>query len=177
MNKLLATALVSIGLAVAVPVAFSQSAGSVAEDGRGQAAQRQPGQRASRMPSQRVEAQLERIRTTLKITPAQQRQWDAYAKVRRNQAAQMDKRVQERRALKAQRSADAGRASLEERRERKRERLVAATQRLDELTVVEKPLYAVLTPDQQRVADEVLTGRGARGQGGGKHHRGRSGPA
>ncbi len=177
MNKFLAISIVAIGIAVAVPVALSQSAGGVTDGVRGQSAQRQPGPRSAKMmPSQRVEAQLARIRTALNITAAQQRQWDAYANLRRHQAAAMDKRFQERRAQKLQRPADAGRATLEERRERQRERLLARGQRLDELWVVEKPLYAALTPDQQRIADEVLTGRGERRQGGGKH-RGRPGRA
>jgi hypothetical protein len=169
MNKFLAASIVAISLAAAVPAVLSQTQGSAADSGRGQSAQRQPEQqRASRMPSERMEAKLERIRTALKITAAQQPQWDAYANVRRNQAAENDKRVQERRAQRAERSAGAGRMTVEERRERKR-------QRLSQLSVVEKPLYATLTPDQQRVADEVLAERGARRRGGGQQ-RGRSGP-
>ena len=176
MNKLLATTLVSIGLAAAVPAAFAQTAGPAADGGRGQSMQRQHEQRAFGNPSERVEARLAYIRTALKITPAQQAQWDAYANVRRQQAAAMDKRFQERRAQMAQRSADAKRPTFVERRERQRDRMVAATQRLNELLTVEKPLFAALSADQQRVADEVLTAGGGRRHGGG-HHRGRFGRA
>ena len=176
MNKLLATTLVSIGIAAAVPAAFAQTAAPAADGGRGQFAQRQSEQRAFRMPSERLEAQLAYISTALKITPAQQSQWDAYVNVRRNQATAMDRLIQERRARMAQRPADAQRPTLIERRERQRERLGAATQRLDELRTVETPLYASLSAEQQRVANEVLLGGGRR-HGGGFHHGGRFGRA
>ena len=45
MNKLLATTLVSIGIAAAVPAAFAQTAAPAADGGRGQFAQRQSEQR------------------------------------------------------------------------------------------------------------------------------------
>ena len=178
MNKLFATTLVSVGLAAgAASLALAQTAGQPAPDaGGGQFAQRQPDQRAFRLPSERVEARLAYIQTALKITAAQQSQWDAYANMLRKQAGVMDKRFQERRAQMAQRPADARRPTLIERRERQRDRMVAATQRFDELLTVEKPLYAALTPEQQRVADEVLTAGGGRRHGGG-HHRGRFGRA
>lgn len=177
MNKLLATTLVSIGIAAAVPAALAQTAAPAADGGRGQFAQRQPDQRTFRLPSERVEARLAYIQTALKITAAQQSQWDAYANMLRKQAGAMDKRFQERRAQMAQRPADARRPTLIERRERQRDRMVAATQRFDELLTVEKPLYAALTPEQQRVADGVLTAGGGRRHGGGHHRGGRFGRA
>jgi hypothetical protein len=120
-------------------------------------------------PSERVEAHLAYIRTALKITPAQQSAFDAYASVKRKHATEMDKRFEERRARMAQAPAGATRPSFIERRERQRERLVTATQRFDELLAVEKPLFAALTPEQQQVAGEVLGGGGRRHGG---HHRG-----
>jgi periplasmic protein CpxP/Spy len=176
MNRLLATTIVSISLAGAIPAAVAQTAAPAPESGRGQLAQRQHDQRAFRMPSERLEAHLAYIKTALQITPAQQPQWDAYVNVRRNQATAMDRRIQERRAQMAQHPADAQRPTFIERRERQRERMIAATQRLDELMTVEKPLYAVLSPEQQRVASEVLLTGGPR-HGGGHHRGGRFGRA
>ena len=171
MNKLFAATLVSIGVAAAVP-AFAQTTGTAPEASRGQqSAQRQFERRPAMKPSERVEAQLAYIRTALKITPAQQSAFDAYASVKRKHAADMDKRFEARRASMAQRGADAKRPTFIERRERQRERLVTATQRFDELLAVEKPLFAALSPEQQRVAGEVLSGGGHR-HGGGHHHRG-----
>src|SRR5262245_50491747 len=102
MNKLLATALVSVGLAMAVPAAIAESTG--AEDPAGApAAERQVQRRPSMTMSERVEARLAYIRTALKITPAQQQQWDAYANVHRKHAATMEKRFQERHAQMGER--------------------------------------------------------------------------
>lgn len=176
MNKLLATALVSIGLASAMPAGLAQTAGPAADAGRGQSAQRQFEQGAFRMPSERVEARLAYIRTALKITAAQQPQWDAYANVLRTQASAMDKRFQERRAQMAQGPAgERKRPTAIERHERQRDRMVLNTQRLNELLTVEKPLFAALSPEQQGVANEVLAQRG-HGRGG-FQQRGRSGRA
>jgi len=174
-NKLLATSIVSIGLASAVPAVLAETAADPAGAPAGQIAQRHSEQRAFRAPSERAEAQLAYIRTALKITSAQQPQWDAYANVRRNQAAAMDKRFQERRAQMAQRQQQAGefkRPTAIDRHERQRERMVQTSQRLTELLAVEKPLYAALSPEQQRVADEVLVQRGGRGGHGHGHSRG-----
>ena len=169
MNKLIATTLVSIGIASAVPAVLAQTA-PAADAGRGQFTQRQHEQRAFRKPTERVEAQLAYIQTALKITPAQKPQFDAYADVRRKQAAAMDRRFEERRAQMAQ-AGERKRPNAVERHERQRDRMVLATQRLNELVAVEKPLYAALSPEQQRVADEVLAQRG-RAHGGRFQHRG-----
>lgn len=174
MNRIIAASLISAGLAAAVP-ALAQTAGSAADTARGQATQRQHEQRAFRAPTERVEARLAYIKTALKIAPAQESQWNAYANVRRTQASAMEKRFQERRAQMEQRPGDGKRPTVIERRERQREFMAATTQRLDELIAVEKPLYAALTPEQQRVADEVLAGSGRRHGGG--HHRGQHGRA
>lgn len=176
MNKLVATTLVSIGLAAAVPAALAQTAAPAADGGRGQVHKQQE-QRAFRMPSERIEARLAYIKTALKITAAQEPQWNAYASMLRKHAGAMDKRFQERRAQMAQRSADARRPTIVDRHERQRTRMVAATQRLDELLAVEKPLYAALSSEQQRVANEVLGAGGARRHGGGHHRGGRFGRA
>jgi hypothetical protein len=181
MNKLLATTLVSVGLAAAVPAAFSQSAEPAAQPAAAPAAQtpQRFERRAFRAPSERIEARLAYLRTALKITSGQEAQWEAYANFHRKQAQAMDERLQERRArmekARAQTERTRQRPGAIERHERQRERMVRATQRLDELLAVEKPLYAALSPEQQRVADEVLAPRG-KGRGG-FHHRGRFGRA
>lgn len=171
MRKLIVTALVTAGLAAAAPAALAQTGGGPAADAAyAPAAQRQFDRKPAMTIGERVEARLAYIRTALKITAGQQSQWDAYANVRRKQAAAMEKTFQERRAQMGQRQADGRRPTAVERHEFQRTRMAAAVQRLDELLVVEKPLYAALTPEQQRVADAVLTERGGRRHGG--HHRG-----
>lgn len=164
MKKLFATSIVAVGLAAAVPAAFAQNTDPAAAPGR-PFAQRHHEQRAFGMPSERVEARLAYIRTALKITDGQRPQWDAFAGVLRKQASSMDERMQARRAQMEKGAAERKRPTAVERHERQRQFMTVATQRLDELLAVEKPLYAALSPDQQRVADEVLGARG-RGPGG-----------
>jgi len=170
MKKLFATSVVAAGLAAAVAGAFAQTPDATSAPAR-PFAQRHHEQRAFRMPSERVEARLAYVHTALKITPAQQPQWDAYAGVLRKQAATMEQRFKERRAQAEKSPGERKRPTAVERHERQRERMAAAAQRLDELLAVEKPLYAALSPEQQHVADEVLSFRG-RGTPGRFPHRG-----
>src|SRR5262245_7397407 len=165
MRKLIATTLVTASLAAGVPAALAQAETAAGDPAGAPAAQRQLERKPAMTMGERVEARLAYIRTALKITGAQQSQWDAYANVRRQQAVAMEKTFQERRAQIEQRRAEGKRPTAVERHEFARTRMAAATQRLDELLAVEKPLYAALTPEQQRVADEVLSEHGG-------HHRG-----
>ena len=103
MKKLILSTLVSASLAAAAAApARAQSAGA---EGAGpqarHAAQRQQEQRASRLPSERVEARLAYLKTALKITDAQQPQWDAFADTLRKQARAADERMKAHRAQTA----------------------------------------------------------------------------
>lgn len=156
MNKLLVHTLLSATLVAAAPLALAQSGGSMPH-ARPAAAGPQHGG-AFRMPSERVEARLAYLRTALKITDAQQSQWEAFANTLRKQAKDMDSRVQARRAQRAEGKRD-GRPTAIERLERRQERLALASTRLNELVTAAKPLYTALTPEQQKIADELLTQR------------------
>ena len=115
--------------------------------------------RAFNRPTERVEARLAYIKTALKITAAQEPQWNAYADVLRKNAREMDQRFQarqqQRRAGPASRRPEA-RPNAIERLERLQSFHAQAVTQLNELLAAEKPLYAALSPEQQRVADEVL---------------------
>lgn len=169
MNKLILTALVSAGLAAAVPQAIAQTAD--AEGGGPQArpfAQRQhPEQRAFRSPTDRVEARLAYLKTALKITGAQEAQWNAFAEVRRKHAREATERMQQFRSRMAERQQGA-RPTAVERMERRQAMLAAASTRLSETLAAAKPLYAALSPEQKQIADELLAPRGR----GGFHQRG-----
>ena len=167
MRKSIISTLVTLSLAAAaVPLAVAQSAAP-------SAAPQRHAQSAFRLPSERVEARLAYVKTALKITDAQAPQWNAYANVVRKHAQQADQRMQERRARMAQ-GAERKRPTAIERLERRQQFLATAAARSSERLVVQKPLYAALSPEQQRVADEVFAPRGQRGghhRGGGRHGR------
>jgi hypothetical protein len=171
MNKLIASTLVSIGLTAAgVSLAADPATTPPATSG----AQTQHGmrhhdeQRAFRLPSERVEARLAYVKTALKITDAQQPQWNAFADTLRKQALERDKRIQERRTRMAQRSEHQKLTAIA-RMEQQQQRHAHALSSLNDLLAVERPLYAALTADQKQVADEVLAPRSRLAM---FHHRG-----
>ena len=128
-----------------------------------------PRQRAFSMPSERVEARLAYLRTALKITDAQQPQWESFANVMRGQARNMDKRFADRRAQGMQPRPN---VSAIERLERTQVRMNERAARLGEVINAAKPLYASFSPDQRQIADELLSRQGRGGRGGFQRHRG-----
>ena len=170
MNKLLASTLVSLGLIAAAPSLVSaQNAEQIAAaDAQTQPAPRQQDQRrAFSMPSERVEARLAYIRTALKITDAQQPQWNAFADTLRKQASALDKQFESRRAQMAQ-GTQRQRPNAIEQLERRQQLHTAALTSLNERLAVQKPLYAALSEEQKQIADQLLAPRHGR-----FHHRGR----
>jgi hypothetical protein len=173
MKKLITGTLVSIGLAAAAPLALAQTAGPAVETAQGQHAQRhhQRGERAFRLPSERAEARLAYLKTALKITSEQEAQWNAFAEVRRKHARQADERMQTRRAQMDKR-AKGTRPTAVERMEFRQKMLASQSQRVGELVSAGKPLYAALSPEQQKIADQLLAPRShGKFQGRGKHRR------
>jgi len=162
MRRSIISTLVTLSLAAAaVPLAVAQTAAPSASPQRSAHAQH-----AFRMPSERTEARLAYVKTALKITDAQAPQWDAYASVVRKQAQQADQRMQERRSRMERAKAAGGerkRPTAIERLERRQQFFTTAAARSGELLAVQKPLYAALSPEQQRVADELFVPRGHRG--------------
>ena len=132
-----------------------------------------PEGRAFRNPSERVEARLAYLKTALKITDAQQPQWESFANVLRKHAQDRGERIQKFRAQGGPRP-DAGSVTAIERLERTQSRMVLRAARLNDVIAAAKPLYAALSPEQQAVADEMLARQGQRGQPGHQrqHHRG-----
>jgi hypothetical protein len=164
MQSLITRTLISLCLAAATTaLAFAQtpkpSAGAPAASPGASAATpslRQHPRRVFANPTDRIEARLAYIRTALKITDAQTPQWNAYADLVRRIARDTEQRIQ---SFRSQMQSRTQRPTVIERLERQQSFLSAAVTRLNELLAVEKPLYAVLTPEQQRVADEVLAPR------------------
>ena len=197
MNRVLLATAVSAAFAFAIPAVFAQSAESeaptvvaAAAADTARAPRAAPERRAFRSPSERVEARLAYIRTALKITDAQQPQWEGFANVLRKHARVMDERMAKRRAAMDERmkqrqaqgpQQDAQRpqrpnVSAIDRLERTQRRMAERSTRLNEVIAAAKPLYASLSPEQKQVADDLLArqGRGGHHQrhGRGGHHRG-----
>ncbi|MBY0271178.1 MAG: Spy/CpxP family protein refolding chaperone [Burkholderiales bacterium] len=170
MNKLMMSALIAAGFAAAVPLTMAQTANPAPGATQGRHTKHfHHDKQAFSLPSERVEARLAYIRTALKITAAQQTQWDNFAGVMRKQAKDADARVQEHRAKMAA-NTERKRPNAIERLERQQVFMATASARIGERLAVQKPLYAALSPEQQQVADKVLAGHGGkRGGHGGRH--------
>jgi hypothetical protein len=159
MNKLLGRTMVSACfLAVAASSAYAQAPANMeARAAYGQAS-RQADRPFSR-PTERVEARLAYAKTALKITDAQQPQWDAYANQVRKIAQDLEQRFKARRSEGQSGRPQAQQLNAIERLERAQSFHAAAITRINQILAVEKPLYAALSPEQQKVADEVLRPR------------------
>jgi hypothetical protein len=162
MNRLLLGTLASLSLAVAAaPAALAQAPQAQSATER-QAERHGKGhrgaERAFRAPTERVEARLAYIRTALKITDAQTPQWESFAQTMRGHAQEAEKRMQARRAGRAERPRE-GRPTAIDRLERRQARLAASATRIEATLNAAKPLYAALSAEQQRVADQLLSPR------------------
>ncbi|KPK18001.1 MAG: hypothetical protein AMJ67_12280 [Betaproteobacteria bacterium SG8_41] len=162
MNKLLIRTVVAASFAAATaPLVLAQSASSGAEGLRTEH-RHGHGQRAMRLPSERVEARLAYLKTALKITDAQEAQWSGFADTLRQQARAADERFKTRHARRQER-VKRSRPTAIERIEHRQARLAAAAERLNQMLIAAKPLYAALSPEQQQIADELFSRRGHRG--------------
>lgn len=158
MNKLLSTALISVFIAATSASVASAQTAAPADSRAGISHGKRFAERAFARPGERAEARLAYIKTALKIGEAQQPQWDAYAQLVRRNAQDMEQRLQARRAGAPART-QRQRPNAIERLERAQSFHAEAIARLNQLLAVEKPLYAALSPEQQKVADVVLNPR------------------
>lgn len=193
MNRTLLATVVSAAFAAAAPFAMAetvdvgadaaivvaQTAPQRAPDASG-AQPQAPEKRALRKPSERVDARLAEARAALKITDAQQPQWESFSNVLRKQARDMDQRVEQHRAqrdaggaqgadaagARASQRPEARNVSAIERLERRQQRMAEHSARLNDVIAAAKPLYAAFTPEQKQIADTMLARQGH----GGKRH-------
>ncbi len=171
MNKLMISTLVAAGIATAAPLAMAQTGNLPTGVHQNQRASgHHHGNQAFSLPGERVEAQLAYIRTALKITDAQQAQWDDFAGVMRKHAQNADERIKAWRA-KSAKPEERRHQTVIERLEHRQARLASAVAQMTERLAVEKPLYSALSPEQQQIADQVLASR----QHGGFHRGDRHG--
>ena len=146
----------SIG-AVVLAAALATAGGAFAQD--------RHEQRPFSKPTERVEARLAYVKEALKITDAQKAQWNAYADAQRKLAAEREKqfgewrqKMAERRQQRAEGKApeERPRPSAIERLDRAGKMHADAIARVNAQLAAIKPLYASLSAEQKKVADEVL---------------------
>lgn len=154
MNKFVQSAVIMTALYGAV-ASLPSAAYAQATPPDAARAQTQDRVRTQRLPSERIEARLAYVKTALKITPAQEPQWNTLANVLRAQARAMDSEITARRA------ATSTTTTAIERLERRQRFLTAAAARTNDVLNAARPLYASLSDDQKKIADELLD-RGSR---------------
>ena len=104
---------------------------------------------AAETPRKDIEARLAEMKTQLKIMPVQEPQWNAFADVLRRQARAMDETMQNRKPERRDGTAI-------ERLERRQQFLADASVRTNDVLAAAKPLYASFSPEQKKVADDIL---------------------
>jgi hypothetical protein len=102
-----------------------------------------------RYSAESVEERITNLRAKLQITPEEQPQWDKFAQVMRDNAQQMRQSAGERAAkLKDMKAPDNMQSYAQ--------LAMLHAQDLQNLTAAFQPLYASLSPEQQRAADELF---------------------
>jgi periplasmic protein CpxP/Spy len=168
MSKVLSSMLLSAGLALAAGPSLAQDATPAAKEPRAA----QPSQRQARaLPSERVESRITELKSALKITSAQEPQWNAFADTLRKQARAGDDRVKQHR-VRADKDAKPAPATAIQRLEQRQAFMKEASVRMDELLATARPLYAALSPEQQKTADALMARHGRGGRDGHREHGG-----
>ncbi|MES2710598.1 MAG: Spy/CpxP family protein refolding chaperone [Pseudomonadota bacterium] len=105
---------------------------------------------ASMQPFRRMEGQLAFLRAELRITEAQLPQWNAFADAVRTQGDRLRQSTQQ--AM----GATTGPGTAPQQMERRIALLSAQTEAMRAVATAATPLYAVLTEEQRRTADELM---------------------
>jgi hypothetical protein len=162
-NRFLAGALAAGLLAAAAPAVIAQTAAPPAPG-----AQRPAPHAAMRMaPNHRIDGRVAFLKAELKITDAQAPAFEAFAKVLRQNAAEMAAIAEKRHEQRAQQPQLPGQdrpgPTAIERLERRAEMSKAMAAQNQRYLDAFKPLYNQLSAEQKKTADELVGGRGHRG--------------
>lgn len=115
-------------------------------------------------PAAAVEGHLAALKVELKITPDQDKAWQAFTAKAKQQA---DTMIARRTQMSGQASAS---QSAPERLAQRTEFAKQRVASMESMTAAVKDLYGVLTPEQKTIADQQLA-RGPMGGGGHRFHR------
>jgi periplasmic protein CpxP/Spy len=105
-----------------------------------------------RLAPQAVEQHIDRLHTQLRITPAQQQQWDQFAQVMRDNAANMRQVVEQRGTQLASMNAEQDMQSYAQLAQQH-------AQDMQKLSATFQALYDSMSPEQKQNADVVFRGR------------------
>jgi protein CpxP len=141
----------AVGAASLPQLAWSQTAPQ--SQGQPQAQGQHPQQHREMRPS-RIEGRIAFVRAELKITDAQAPLFDALASVMRDNERAMRAAFEQR---EQQRSQQANLVDRLDQRQKRAEEMAAAT---GKLKAAWAPLYASLSDDQKKTADELFAQRG-----------------
>lgn len=103
------------------------------------------------MPFERIEGRIAFLKAELNITDAQAKEWSAFADALRANAAVH-------RSMHEQMVKDEKPASLTERFDRREKMLSSRLEAVTKLNAAAKPLFASLSEEQRKIADELLGG-------------------
>ncbi|MGD9614111.1 MAG: Spy/CpxP family protein refolding chaperone [Alphaproteobacteria bacterium] len=154
----LAAALFTGVAAVGLTPAWAQTAAAPANPGASSSEARHHA-KARMMPGQVVEGRIAFLKAQLKITPAQEGQWQRVEAAMRENAKALDQTI----ATVRQKSGD---KNAIERLEMREQFTKVRAENNGRFLAAFKPLYDSLSPEQQKMADQVI--RAARHRG---HHR------
>lgn len=143
MSRLALTIVLAVGMACAgAAPAFAQTANVV-----------RPGTVSTKaLHLSKVKSHIDKLRSELKITAAQQPQWHALAEVMRHNASQMNRLYQ-------QRTRNADKMNAVQILQSYRDFTNAHLSALNQLIPVFTKLYTVLSPTQKKTADEMFENR------------------
>jgi hypothetical protein len=163
MKKTLAT-LVTAAAALTASAAFAQTAAPAGASAPAMSAAPQASGKARH--EQRVEDRIKYLHTQLKITSAQESQWNTFADVMRNNSETMGKLFEQRRAN--------GNISALDDMKQYAEITQAHADGTKKLVDAFDPLYNSFSPEQKKLADDTFRRQPAEGR---PHHRRQGKPA
>lgn len=149
-NALFSAALLAGVAGVGLAPALAQTAPAPANSPAAQSEAHHHGQ-AWLTPGQLVDGRIAFLKTELKITPAQETQWQQYASVMRQNAQSLDQ------AIANARQHRGTAMNAVERMEVRGEFAKVRAENQARLLTALKPLYASLSPEQQQVANALMT--------------------
>lgn len=161
-TPIFAAALLTSVAVMGLTPALAQTAPVPANSAAAQSAAHHHG-KAWMTPGQLVDGRIAFLKTELKITPAQDAQWQQYASVMRQNAQSLDQTIADARQHRATAM------NAVERIEMRGQFAKVRAENEARLLTALRPLYASLSPDQQQVANALMTPHA--GWHRGWHHR------